>query len=85
MALSTRRQFVQHTAFAAAALYGRPIKVLAEARPIFEAREQSAAPLDAAAIRKLVSQISGPVITPETPDLNRRAWFSTAHSIGVRR
>jgi hypothetical protein len=68
MALSTRRQFVHQTAFAAAALYGRPIKVLAEARRIFEAREQNAALLGAAAIRKLVSQISGHVITPETPD-----------------
>jgi hypothetical protein len=35
---------------------------------MFEAREQNAAPLDATAIRKLVSQISGHVITPEMPD-----------------
>jgi FAD/FMN-containing dehydrogenase len=35
---------------------------------MFEAREQNAAPLDAAGIRKLASQISGHVITPETPD-----------------
>ena len=68
MGLTTRRQFVQQTAFAAAALYGRPTKVLARAGRIFEAREQHAAPLDAGAIRKLVSQISGQVITPETPD-----------------
>ena len=68
MALTTRRQFVQQTAFAAAALCGSPIKVLAGTRRIFEAREQNAAPLDAAAIRNLVSQISGHVITPETPD-----------------
>ena len=60
MALTTRRQFVQQTAFAAAALYGHPIKALAGARRIFEAREQNAAPLDVAAIRKLASQISGP-------------------------
>ena len=68
MALITRRQFVQQTPFAAAALYGRPMKVLAGARRIFEAREQNAPPLAAAAIRKLVSQISGHVITTDAPD-----------------
>ncbi|HMI50393.1 MAG TPA: FAD-binding oxidoreductase [Candidatus Saccharimonadales bacterium] len=68
MALTTRRQFVQQTAFAAAALCGSPLKALAGARRMFEAREQNAAPLDPTAIRKLVSQISGHVITPETPD-----------------
>jgi len=68
MALTTRRQFVQQTAFAAAALCGSPIKALAGTRRIFEAREQNASPLDATAIRKLVSQISGHAITPETPD-----------------
>jgi FAD binding domain/Berberine and berberine like len=67
MARTTRRQFVQQAAFAATALYGRPIKALAGARRIFEAYEQNAAPLDAATIRKLVSQISGHVITPATP------------------
>jgi FAD/FMN-containing dehydrogenase len=35
---------------------------------MFEAREPNAAPHDAAAIRNLVSQISGQVITPETSD-----------------
>jgi hypothetical protein len=68
MALTTRRQFVQQTAFTAAALWGSPIKALAWTRRMFEAREQNAAPLDATAIRKLVSQINGHVITPETPD-----------------
>jgi hypothetical protein len=68
MALTTRRLFVQQTAFAAAALCGSPIKALAATRRMFEAREQNAAPLHATAIRKLVSQISGHVITPETPD-----------------
>src|ERR1700719_3165012 len=68
MALTTRRQVVQQTAFAAAALCGSPIKALAGTRRMFEAHEQNAAPLDATAIRKLVSQISGHVITPETPD-----------------
>jgi len=79
MALRTRRQFVQQTAFAAAALYGRPLKVLAEARRIFEACHQDATPLGAAAIRKLVSQISGQVITPETPDYeSARLLFNRA-------
>ena len=64
----TRRQFVQQTASAAAALCGSPIKPFAGARRMFEAREQNAAPLDAAAIRKLVSKISGQIITPEAPD-----------------
>jgi hypothetical protein len=68
MALTTRRQFVQQTAFAAAALCGSPFKTLAGARRMFEAREQNADPLDAAAIRKLVSQISGRLITPQAPD-----------------
>jgi hypothetical protein len=68
MGLTTRRQFIQRTAFAAAALYGRPMKGLAGTRPIFEAREQNAAPLDAAAIRKLTSEITGHVITTEAPD-----------------
>jgi hypothetical protein len=68
MALITRRRFVQQTAVAAAALYGRPIKVLA-GTGVFQAREQNAASLDTAAIRKLASEISGHVITPQSPRL----------------
>jgi FAD/FMN-containing dehydrogenase len=68
MALTTRRQFVRQTALAAAALYGHPIKALGGTRRIFDAREQNAAPLDSAAIRKLTSDITGHVITPESPD-----------------
>jgi hypothetical protein len=68
MALTTRRQFVRQTALAAVALYGRPIKVLAGARRIFEAREQNVAPLDAAAIRRLASEIAGHVITPDASE-----------------
>ncbi len=80
MSFITRRHFVQQTAFAAAALCGSPIKVLAGARRIFEAREQHALPLDAAAIRKLASEIVGQVITPEASDyessrfVNNRAY-----------
>ncbi len=80
MALITRRQFVQQTAFAAAALYGRPIKVFSGTRRIFGAREEHPAPVDAAAIRKLASKITGHVITPESSDyessrlVNNRAY-----------
>ena len=49
MVLTTQRPFVQQTAFAAVALCGSPIKALAGTRPMFEAREQNVAPLDAAA------------------------------------
>jgi FAD binding domain/Berberine and berberine like len=67
MAIITRRQFVQQMAFATGALYASPLKVFAGAQTVGE-REQNPAPLDATAIRKLVSQISGRVITPETSD-----------------
>ena len=65
--LNTRRRFVRQTAVAAAALCGYPIKVFAGTRRIIEAREQNAAPLDAATIRKLASKITGHVITPAAP------------------
>jgi hypothetical protein len=68
MTLITRRQFVQQTAVAAAALYGRPLKLFEGARRILEAREQNAVSVDAAAIRKLASQITGHLITPEASD-----------------
>jgi hypothetical protein len=68
MALITRRQFVQQTVGAVAALYGRPAEVLAGMRRTVEVSEQSAAPPDAAAVRKLASQITGNVITTESPD-----------------
>ena len=80
MALATRRQFVQQTAFAAAALYGRPVTALAGARRMAEGPEQNAAPVDAATIRKLASQIAGRVITPDASDyessrlVNNRAF-----------
>src|SRR5215469_6000276 len=68
MALTTRRQFVQQTAFTAAALYGHPIEVLAGGRRIAGASGQNTAPLDAAAIRRLSSEITGHVITPGSSD-----------------
>jgi hypothetical protein len=68
VALVTRRRFVQQTALSAAALCGRSTKLLGAGRRIFEDREQNPALLDAAAIRKLASQITGHVITPQAPD-----------------
>ena len=68
MAHITRRHFVQQTAVAAATLYGRPMKMLAGTRRIFEARDLNAAPLDPAAIRKLASEMTGQIITTDSPD-----------------
>jgi FAD/FMN-containing dehydrogenase len=65
MALTTRRQFIQQTAFAATALYHSPITALDAA---VDAREQNAALLDAAAIRKFASGISGHVISPDASE-----------------
>ena len=59
MPLITRRQFVQQTAFAASVLY---------AHPIFGTRKEHAATVDATAIRKLASNITGHVITPSSSD-----------------
>ena len=61
MALITRRQFVQQTALAAAALYRRPVGY--PLKDIAEGPEQNPAPVDAASIRKLASRINGQVIT----------------------
>ena len=80
MTLTTRRQFVQRAAFTAAVLYSRPMEALARERRIIGACEQNAAPLDAVAIRKLASEVTGQVITPEAPDyessrlVNNRAY-----------
>jgi hypothetical protein len=82
MALITRRQFVQQTAFAAAGLYGRPIQALAGEPWTFGAREQSATQLDAAAIRKLASEITGHIITSEASDYeSSRLVFNRAFDL----
>lgn len=62
MALTTRRQFVRQTAFAAA-LYGCPVSGSSEARRPFAA-EQNGGPLDAETIGRLASGMVGHVITP---------------------
>ena len=78
----TRREFVQQAAFAAAALYGFPVESLAHAERICEAREQNAAALDAGAIRKFVSEITGHVITADRPDYDAaRVIFNRAFDL----
>src|SRR5579863_7982591 len=65
MALSTRRHFIQQTAFAAAALYGHGIATFGELARGAEGSKQNVTPVDAAAIRRLASGIVGRVITPD--------------------
>ena len=64
----TRRQFVHQAAFAAAALYGAQTVTLDGAQRIFGAQPQNTAPPDAAKIRKLASEISGRILTPDSRD-----------------
>src|SRR5215469_12671970 len=65
MALTSRRQFIEQATLAATALCHSPIKAL---EAILEASEQSAAPLDAASLRRFASEITGQVIAPGAPD-----------------
>jgi hypothetical protein len=67
MAFVTRRHFVRKAGLAAA-LYRCPLSAIAEARRLFDADEQNVSPLDATAIRKLNSEITGHVITPDVPE-----------------
>src|SRR6266567_241678 len=66
MALTTRRQFAQQTALAAAGLCQRRFSTLL--KPTAGGGSQDPAPVDAASLRKLVSEISGHVITPEASE-----------------
>jgi hypothetical protein len=67
MALITRRQFVQQTAFSAGALYGLPFKgAMAIGAP--EQGLEKPAAIDSAAIKRLASKITGHVITPDASD-----------------
>jgi FAD/FMN-containing dehydrogenase len=68
MALTNRRQFIQRGAFAAAALCADRIKAIADVSQPSEASEQDLNSLDPAAIRRLGSQISGLIITPESTE-----------------
>ena len=78
MALN-RRQFVQQAALAGAALCGRPIKALGEARRVLERHNQDSLSVDPAAIRKLTSQMKGRVLTPDASDYDSaRMLFNRA-------
>jgi len=68
MAKATRRQFLQQTASAAAALHAFPMRALAGNGKHFEAAPEIADRLDAAAVRKLASQVRGQVISPAARD-----------------
>jgi hypothetical protein len=67
MALITRRQFVQHTALSACALYQSEFKSL-NLTEILERIDKKSASVDIASIQKLASKISGHVITPDAAD-----------------
>lgn len=82
MAVTTRRQFVQQSLFAAAALYGYPVQTLAGVRGILTAREQNVASVDPAEIRTLASKINGHVIAPEASDYeSARLVFNRAFDL----
>jgi len=66
MGLTNRRQFIQRGAFAAAALCTNRIKAVADVPQTSKAAEPGLN--SPAAIRKLGSQISGLIITPESPE-----------------
>jgi hypothetical protein len=68
MALTTRRQFIQQTTLAAAALCGAPLTVLTPEWGVAEAAEQNPAPVDAKTMRTFASAITGSVITPASPE-----------------
>jgi hypothetical protein len=79
MALITRRHFVQQTALAAAALYGYSTGALHGLSRFFEQKTPS---LDEAAIRKLASQVTRHVITPEASDYeSSRMIFNRAFDL----
>lgn len=78
MALTSRRQFLQQAALVAA-FNACPLRALDGARVLFNADEQNGASLDPEAIRKLASQTSGHVITPEASEYDgARSVFNLA-------
>lgn len=82
MAVTTRRQFVQQSLIAAAALYGHPVQTLARVRGILTAREKNVASVDPSEIRTLASKINGRVITPEASDYeSSRLVFNRAFDL----
>lgn len=67
MGSSTRRRFVQQSAFAAAALCAGPAQTAAWLNKVLSARRQEAS-VDPAEMRALASKITGQLITPEKAD-----------------
>lgn len=81
MARTTRRQFVQQAAFATAALCGRPFSALTDARRVF-GPDQVVPQLDAAALSKLASEITGRVISEDSPGYDAaRIIFNRAFDV----
>lgn len=77
MALVTRRYFVEQMLSATAALCGWPLAAVAGSGQM--GKGQNAPAVDAAALRKLRSGITGRLITPETPEYERaRLVFNRA-------
>jgi hypothetical protein len=68
MARITRRRFVQHTAGAVTALCAHPMAALADIRQGPDGRGQNGARIDAAAIQRLASEITGHLIAPDASD-----------------
>ena len=60
------------------------MKAFAGTRRMFAARGQNVPPLDAAAIRKLASQVRGNVITPETCNLGNQSDVCVRRGCRVR-
>jgi hypothetical protein len=78
MSFISRRKFLRQTALASAALYAAPKTLDGQAKAI----EQSAAPLDPSAIRKLASETVGRVITPNRPEYEAvRSIFNRAFDL----
>src|SRR4051812_11056341 len=65
MAIIGRRHFVRQTGFAAA-LYACRLHALTECRELWDERGQNGPRLDADSIRKLASNVTGTVITPDS-------------------
>jgi FAD/FMN-containing dehydrogenase len=79
MSLATRRQFLRQAALASAAFYCCPTSALSGSSGILDSAQQPGVPLDSATLRKLISQISGQVITPDAPDYDSaRTIFNRA-------
>jgi FAD/FMN-containing dehydrogenase len=68
MAQTTRRQFIQQTTLAAAALCGAPLTALTPEWGVAEIAGQNAAPVDAKTMREFAYAITGSVITPAAPE-----------------